>query len=41
MPPADRLWLSNPLAILVDAPDGVVVEYGRIVELLAAGATPA
>ena len=36
-----RLWLRNPLAITADAPGGLVVEGGRIVELLAAGATPA
>ena len=36
-----RLWLRNPLAILADAPGGVVVAGGRIVELLGAGASPA
>ncbi len=34
------LWIRNPLAILADAPGGLVVEDGRIVELLAAGANP-
>ena len=35
------LWLRNPLAILADAPGGVVVRDGRITELLPAGAAPA
>jgi 8-oxoguanine deaminase len=34
------LWLRNPLAILEDAPGGVVVQDGRIVELIAAGGAP-
>ncbi len=34
------LWISNPLAILADAPGGVVVQGGRIVELVAAGGMP-
>ena len=34
------LWLANPLGILGEAPGGVVVQDGRIVELLAAGAQP-
>ncbi len=41
MQPAHRLWLRNPLGILADAPGGIVVENGRIAELLAAGAAPA
>lgn len=37
-----REWIKSPLAILADnAAGGVVVEDGRIVELLASGATPA
>ena len=35
------LWLRNPLAILADAPGGLVIRGGRIAELLAAGAAPA
>ena len=34
------LWIRNPLAILADAPGGVVVEGGRITQVLAAGAVP-
>jgi 8-oxoguanine deaminase len=34
------LWLRNPLAILEDAPGGVVVQDGRIVELIPAGGVP-
>lgn len=34
------IWLRNPLAILADAPGGVVVEGGRITELVAAGGVP-
>ena len=37
-PPA--LWLRNPLAVLGDAPGGIVVENGRIVELVPAGGAP-
>ena len=37
---APALWIRNPLAILADAPGGVVVQHGRIVELVAAGVTP-
>ncbi len=37
-PPA--LWLRNPLAVLGDAPGGVVVQGGRIVELVPAGGAP-
>ena len=33
-------WLRNPLAILGDAPGGVVVRDGRIAELVAAGGAP-
>jgi 8-oxoguanine deaminase len=37
-----RLWISNPLAILANNADGgIVVEDGHIVELVAAGMTPA
>jgi 8-oxoguanine deaminase len=37
-----RLWLKNPLAILADAAGGgLVIEDGRIVELVAAGKAPA
>ncbi|MEM9732780.1 MAG: 8-oxoguanine deaminase [Pseudomonadota bacterium] len=36
-----RLWIKNPIAILADnAGGGVVVEDGRIVELVASGAQP-
>lgn len=36
-----RLWIRNPLAILADsAGGGLVVENGRIVELITAGAQP-
>ena len=35
-----RLWLRNPLAILADAPGGVVTEGGVITELIPAGGTP-
>ena len=38
---AEPLWLRNPLAILADAPGGVVVQDGRILELLPAGGQPA
>lgn len=34
------LWLRNPLAVLGDAPGGVVVQDGRIAELVPAGGTP-
>ena len=37
---APATWLRNPLAIAADAPGGVVVRDGRIVELVAAGKTP-
>jgi len=33
-------WLRNPLAVLGDAPGGIVVEGGRIVELVSAGGVP-
>lgn len=37
-----RIWIKTPLAILADdAAGGLVVEDGRIVELLASGASPA
>src|ERR1700744_3542117 len=36
------VWLKDPLAILADSAErGVVVRDGRIVELVAAGSTPA
>ncbi|MCH8504840.1 MAG: hypothetical protein LAT50_11020, partial [Ectothiorhodospiraceae bacterium] len=35
------LWIRDPLAILADAGGGVVVDGGRIVELVAAGSHPA
>ncbi len=35
------LWLARPLAILAEAPGGIVVQDGKIVELVAAGASPA
>jgi 8-oxoguanine deaminase len=36
-----RLWIKNPLAMLADnASGGLVVENGRIVELVASGASP-
>ncbi len=34
------VWLRNPLAILADAPGGVVVQDGRILELLPTGEQP-
>lgn len=41
----NRLWISNPLALFTandhQAPGGLVIENGVIVELLAAGQTPA
>ena len=38
----DRLWIKDPLAILADdAGRGLVIEGGRIVELVRAGAEPA
>ena len=37
-PPA--LWLRNPLAILADAPGGIVVQNGRIAELVPMGGVP-
>ncbi len=33
-------WLRNPLAVLGDAPGGIVVDGGRIVELVPAGGVP-
>ncbi len=41
MDASPRLWLRNPLAILAEAPGGVVIESGRIVELVPAGGGPA
>ncbi len=40
MTQSPALWLRNPLAVLGDAPGGIVVEGGRIVELVPAGGTP-
>ncbi len=37
---SSRLWLRNPLAILADAPGGLVVQDGRIVELVPGGGVP-
>ena len=38
---ASALWIKDPLAILGDGAErGVVVQDGRIVELVAAGRTP-
>ena len=34
------LWLRNPLALLAGAPGGIVVQDGRISELVQAGAAP-
>ena len=34
------LWLRDPLAVLADAPGGIVVQDGRISELVPAGAAP-
>ena len=34
------IWIRNPLAIFGDAPGGIVVDGGRIVELVPAGGTP-
>ena len=37
-----RLWIANPLAILADnAAGGIVVENGRILELVKSGGAPA
>ena len=36
----EPLWLRNPLAILADAPGGVVVRDGRVAELVPLGGTP-
>ncbi len=33
----EALWLRNPLAVLGDAPGGIVVRDGRIAELVPAG----
>ena len=37
---SSALWLRNPLAILADAPGGIVVQDGRITELVPAGGVP-
>jgi len=40
--PATALWIKDPLAILADGAErGVVVQNGRIVELVSAGRSPA
>lgn len=39
--PAGALWIRNPLAVLADAPGGIVVQDGTIVELVPAGGAPA
>ena len=36
----DALWLRHPLGILADAPGGIVVKGGRIVQLLGLGDAP-
>ncbi len=36
----EPIWLRNPLAILADAPGGLVVHDGRILELLPIGGLP-
>ena len=36
----EPIWLRNPLAILADAPGGLVVHDGRIIELLPIGGLP-
>ena len=38
---SEAVWIRNPLAILAEAPGGVVVRDGRIAELVAGGAIPA
>jgi 8-oxoguanine deaminase len=38
--PDTAVWIRNPLAILADAPGGIVVQHGRIIELVPAGQTP-
>jgi len=38
--PAEPLWIRDPLAIAADAPGGVVVEDGRVLELVPAGGAP-
>ncbi len=41
IPVTNRLWIRNPLAILADAAGGgVVVEDGKVVELVPAGGAP-
>ena len=37
----EPLWLRDPLAILADAPGGVLIDGGRITHLLGRGETPA
>ena len=37
---SEPLWIRNPLAILADAPGGVVVDQGRITELVPGGGAP-
>ena len=38
--PIPATWLRNPLGILADAPGGIVVQGGRITELVPAGGMP-
>ncbi len=38
--PSKTLWLRNPLAVLGDAPGGIVVQGGRIAELVPEGGAP-
>ena len=40
MPPTQPLWIARPLAILADAPGGVVVQNGRIIECIGLGGVP-
>ena len=34
------IWIARPLAILADAPGGIVVQNGQIIELVGAGGSP-
>lgn len=38
--PPEATWLRNPLAVLADAPGGIVVRDGRIAELVPGGGAP-
>ena len=40
MDTSQATWLRNPLAILAEAPGGIVVQGGRILELIGRGGTP-